>query len=108
MSEIVTARVPAEIRRQGNSILEELGSTPTELVRAAYEYVIATGELPDASQGQANSTPDGQLSKEERRELLASLAETTFDVPQTAWGDACDLYKDEIAEGRRADYEALA
>ena len=108
MSDIVTARVPAEIRRQGNSILEELGSTPTELVRAAYEYVIATGELPDASRGQADSAADDQLSSEERQELLASLEDTTFYIPQTAWVDVCDLCKDEIAEGRRADYEALA
>lgn len=39
----VTARVPAEIRRQGNAVLEQLNATPTELIRAAYEYVLATG-----------------------------------------------------------------
>ena len=37
---IVTARVPAEIKKQGNAVLREIGSTPTELVNAAYRYVL--------------------------------------------------------------------
>lgn len=43
---IVTARVPAEIKKQGNAVLREIGSTPTELVNAAYRYVLKERELP--------------------------------------------------------------
>ena len=32
MMATVTARVPAEIRRQGNAVLEQLNATPTELI----------------------------------------------------------------------------
>ena len=44
---IVTARVPAEIKKQGNAVLREIGSTPTELVNAAYRYVLKERELPE-------------------------------------------------------------
>ena len=48
MHAMVTARVPLEIRDQVNAKLRSIGSSPTELVNAAYDYVLATGELPDA------------------------------------------------------------
>lgn len=111
MTEIVTARVPAEIRRQGNDILEQLGATPSDLVRAAYDYVIAKEQLP----GMEEDTVDGSaanrtLSERERQELLESIAQTSFDVPDSAWEAAAldSNYKELIARGRRADYEALA
>ena len=37
---IVTARVPVEIKRQGNAVLKKIGSTPTELVNDAYRDVL--------------------------------------------------------------------
>lgn len=43
---IVTARVPAEIKKQGNAALQRIGSTPTELINSAYEYVISYDSLP--------------------------------------------------------------
>ena len=48
MHAMVTARVPLEIRDQVNAKLRSIGSSPTELVNAAYDYVLATGELPEA------------------------------------------------------------
>ena len=53
MHAMVTARVPLEIRDQVNAKLRSIGSSPTELVNAAYDYVLATGELPDAQRGEA-------------------------------------------------------
>ena len=43
---IVTARVPTEIKKQGNAVLEKIGATPTELINSAYEYAISHGSLP--------------------------------------------------------------
>lgn len=53
MHAMVTARVPLEIRDQVNAKLRSIGSSPTELVNAAYDYVLATGELPDAQRGES-------------------------------------------------------
>lgn len=112
MYEMVTARVPAEIRRQGNAMLKSLGATPTQLVNAAYEYLLNAGSLPSA-QGTGARTAQGEtapvqrrLSDEARRELTASIEASTLDVPQSFWTGRS--YKDIIAEGRLADYEALA
>ena len=113
MADIVTARVPLEIRRQGNDVLKRLGSTPTQLVNAAYEYVIAKGELPVAHKRDAGAvdTEDGSvvrrvLNAAEARELTASIGASTLDIPEDCWDDGS--YRDAIAEGRWADYEALA
>lgn len=51
MHAMVTARVPLEIRDQVNAKLRSIGSSPTELVNAAYDYVLATGELPGCATG---------------------------------------------------------
>ena len=41
MDAIVTARVPVAVKEQVGSILRDIGSTPSQLVNAAYEYVLA-------------------------------------------------------------------
>ena len=46
MDAMVSARVPVEIQKQGDSKLKEIGSSATELVNAAYKYVLEHGKLP--------------------------------------------------------------
>lgn len=46
MDAMVTARVPVEVKEQVNALLREAGSSPTELVNAAYDYYLHCGELP--------------------------------------------------------------
>ncbi len=113
MNDMVTARVPSEIKRQGNSVLKQIGATATQLVNAAYEYVIAEGRLPSPRKAiDAETIPDNAvlqtrtLPPSATAELSASLAASTFEVPASFWGGR--PYKDLIAEGRWADYEALA
>ncbi|MEG0376062.1 MAG: type II toxin-antitoxin system RelB/DinJ family antitoxin, partial [Raoultibacter sp.] len=48
MDAIVTARVPVEIKEQANGVLKNIGATPTELVNAAYQYVLECEALPKA------------------------------------------------------------
>lgn len=43
---IVTARVPREIRDQGEAALKKIDSSVTELINTAFECVIKTGKLP--------------------------------------------------------------
>ena len=46
MDAMVSARVPVEIKKRGDSKLREIGSSATELINAAYDYVIKCGKLP--------------------------------------------------------------
>lgn len=48
MDAMVTARVPVEIKKQGDVILKEIGSSATELVNAAYDYLLKNKALPKA------------------------------------------------------------
>lgn len=43
---IVAARVPEEIKEQGNAVLAKLGVTPTQLINSAYHYVLEHQKLP--------------------------------------------------------------
>lgn len=104
MDPVVTARVPAGIREQGNEVLASIGSTPTELVNRAYEYVIRTKRLPEAASPAAGKKR--VLTSQQKQRLARSMDETTFAVPESFWAERS--YKDLLAEGRRADYEALA
>lgn len=108
MSDLVSARIASEIRRQGNEVLAQLGSTPSELIRSAYEYVIAKRQLPGAESAEAqrdDAVPDAASLDA----LVASIAQSTVSVPSSAWEsiDGGD-YKAYIAAAREADYEALA
>ena len=46
MHAMVTARVPVEIKKRGDRVLKEIGSSATELVNDAYEYVLEHRRLP--------------------------------------------------------------
>lgn len=55
MDAMVSARVPVEMKRQGDKKLKEIGSSPTELINAAYSYLLKHGRIPsDASQPKAS------------------------------------------------------
>lgn len=83
MHAMVTARVPLEIRDQVNAKLRSIGSSPTELVNAAYDYVLATGELPDAQRG---DTPlHITLTDAQANELRFRLRHATRPVPASFW-----------------------
>ncbi len=48
MDAIVSARVPVAVKERGNATLRELGATPSQLINAAYEFVLAERRLPKA------------------------------------------------------------
>lgn len=104
MDAFVSARVPSEKKTQVSSILRELGSTQTDLVNAAYDYVLARHELPIPSASRA--TGPRCLGPEEREVLERWIAQTTFPDFGEKIGDVD--YKELIAEGKMADYEALS
>lgn len=73
---MVTARVPVEVKERVGSILREMGSSPTELVNAAYDYVLKYGKLPDVEREDPlviRLTPEQVSQLRSRRSRFASL-----------------------------------
>lgn len=101
---VVTARVPAEIKKQGAAVLQRIGSTPTELINSAFQYVIEYEDLPSCQ----NVLAPG------RRELTAGqrnkLKERGRKMLVKPGGDVLNgrSIKDVLSEMRYADYEALS
>ena len=99
---IVAARVPLEIKEQGNAILTKLGFTPTQLINSAYRYVMEYHQLPFESA--APKSGKRRLDPERLQELvgeLTTLQVCSFDYSQ---GGTRTL-KELLSEQRQAEYE---
>lgn len=104
MDAMVTARVPVEVKRQGDEVLRKMGSSTTRLVNAAYAFVIETGHLPEAEH--AGSAAGTSLSESQRAEIISFFERSSSPAPEAFWEDFT-TYDELLAEGRAADYEAL-
>ena len=103
---IVTARVPAEIKKQGNAVLREIGSTPTELVNAAYRYVLKERELPKEASPLAGLAGQHRiLSPEQKERVRNRVRRTTLNAPAD-WGSKS--FKELLAEARHERYARLS
>ena len=112
MDSIVTARIPVEVKNQVSEVLESLGSNTTQLINAAFEYVLVTGRLPDAHEGTLlESSAKGssrQLSEKDKEQLASLFGKISVSAPASFWNDLGDsTYKEAISEWRSSDYEAL-
>lgn len=106
MSKMVSARVPDAIYDQVSAQLAELGSSPSELVNSAFEYVLQEKKLPAAPKA-APKKKVRKLSQEQTERLRRFFAACTLDPPGKIPSDVA-YDKKAIAEARRAKYEALA
>ncbi|MCL1797878.1 MAG: type II toxin-antitoxin system RelB/DinJ family antitoxin [Eggerthellaceae bacterium] len=104
MDSIVTARVPLEIKEQANEMLASIGATPTQLINAAYEYVLNNKKLPETL-APPSTAQHKTLSQERVQKLHRILDQTSFAVAEEHWQGKS--YKELLAEGKKADYEAL-
>lgn len=78
----VSARVPREIRSQGDAALKRIDSSVTDLVNAAFEYVIKTGSLPAANTKQLTAKQKERKFTVEQRAAFDKLqAATSIEVP---------------------------
>ena len=77
MAKMVTARVPDALFEQASIQLEKIGATTSELVNAAFEYVLQKKALPETSSVDTN---DRQLSKEKRDELARIFKACSLDL----------------------------
>lgn len=74
MDAIVSARVPIALKERGNGILHDIGSTPTQLINAAYQFVLAEHELPkphDPLEGMRGTKRE--LTDEQKEKVRRSL-----------------------------------
>ena len=72
MDAIVSARVPIALKERGNGILHDIGSTPTQLINAAYQ--LAEHELPkphDPLEGMRGAKRE--LTDEQKEKVRRSL-----------------------------------
>lgn len=112
MDSIVTARIPVEVKNQVTEVLESLGSNTTQLINAAFEYVLVTGKLPDAHEGtlleSSGKGSSRQLSEKDKEQLASLFGKISVPAPASFWNDLGDnTYKEAISEWRSSDYEAL-
>jgi len=96
-SALVSARVPRAKKEAASSLLESLGSTTSELINSAFEYLIENKSLP---------TSEASISRNEQT-YIAFVSEATLSID---WGPEAEFldYKAIIREGKRAEYESLA
>ena len=74
MDAIVSARVPIALKERGNGILHDIGSTPTQLINAAYQFILAEHELPkphDPLEGMRGAKRE--LTDEQKEKVRRSL-----------------------------------
>ena len=112
MDSIVTARIPVEVKNQVSEVLESLGSNTTQLINAAFEYVLVTGKLPDTHEGTTSELSargsSRQLSEKDKEQLASLFGKISVPAPASFWNDLGDSsYKEAISEWRSNDYEAL-
>lgn len=109
MNAIVTARVPVEVKNQVSQILTELGSSPTELINSAYDYVLAHKRLPtDEAAGkpaEAHRDEHRTLSPEQKAKLMADLGAMRLGP---VGGYDGSNYKDLLNAARDERYAPLA
>lgn len=104
MDAIVSARVPVAVKERGNTALRELGATPSQLINAAYEYVLAERKLPKTRE--PLRVEDGrirELSPQQQEKICTSLAAMYIGPAY----DSTD-FKSQLNEARDERYAHLA
>lgn len=96
-STIVNARVSRAKKEAGAGILRALGSTTTELINGAYDYLIAHRALPGAA----------DIAMPSIGSFARFVAQSSVSVDWDEQAETGD-YRTLIREGKRADYESLA
>ena len=94
---LVSARVTKAKKDAAQEALREIGSTASELINCAFDYVIEKRELPALEEKAIPQLDD----------FLRFDGEATIEID---WGEhpECVDYRDIIREGKRSDYESIA
>ena len=100
MDVVASARVPVEIKQQGDKKLKEIGSNTTKLINAAYAYLLKTGTLPVAPE----KAEARKLSEGNRQQLRSFISATTLPMPAHWQGKSYEELYDEAMGERYAEY----
>ena len=100
MDAIASARVPVEIKQQGDRKLKEIGSNTTSLINAAYAYLLDVGALPKAPM----KTETRSLSVEDAQRLRDFISATTLPMPDSWQEKSYEELYDEAMRERYAEY----
>ena len=105
MNTMVAARVPVEIKEQGDLILRNLGSNPTDLINKAYAYVLKNGSLPGEGDVRLRKTNIKRTVSPELIQDLRAVYEG-MSLPLTdAWnGKTFKEIRDELEDDRYARF----
>lgn len=87
MNPVVTARVPEGVRARGVDVLREIGSSTSELINAAFEYVIKERELPKPRVRQEDALQPHKISPEQLAQAASFMESVKVSVP-AEWEDA--------------------
>ena len=91
---LVSARIPSAKKDAVQSVLKSMGSSTTELINGAFDYLLEQREIPRAH----------PVARDDAG-LAVFLAECQLDIP---WPEGDIDYKQLIREGKRERYESLA
>ena len=103
MSTMVSARIPSDVYARGIKKLKGIDSSVTDLVRAAFDYVISTEKLP-AEENVKVKPGKRNFSKEQALEFNSLFYGSSHPLNLPEDFD----YKKELAEGLEVEYEALS
>ena len=103
MDPMVSARVPEDLRTRVNLRLKDIGSTPTELINKAYEFLDTTGGLPRSDA--VLHACKRRLSDEQKQALVSAIEQETCAVPESFF--ARRDYDTILEAELRRSYEAL-
>ena len=81
MNPVVTARVPEGVRARGVDILNEIGSSTSELINAAFEYVIKERALPKPRTRQEDEQ-SRTIGKEQLAQVAAFMNSVKIETPR--------------------------
>lgn len=104
MSKMVSARIPDALYSQVSMQLSSLGATTSDLMNAAFEYVLENNTLPTARQSKGRQKRRA-LSKDQRQ-LIKNVFENCMldiDIPDDVESDKCYVHA-----AKAAKYEDIA
>lgn len=102
MDATVSARIPVAVKERGNAILKEIGATPSQLINAAYDYLLANHELPKSDGAPATRKAHRVLTKAQIEEIDQILdAMYLGPLPE---GKAYEQLREEAWEDRYARF----
>lgn len=102
MSKMISARIPDGLYEQGSLQLAKLGATPSDLVKAAFEYLLHEQSLPQKAE---DASRDRRLSKEKARALKEAFQACSLGI---SIPDDVAYAKNIARESKVSHHEALA